>query len=177
MTIQLIVSNPVNIVSIPGDYGNNLFPAIYDSTTFSFDITIVSGTTDGNGNFLTYKNITNVSVLTLPTIGGLTVQVINSNPNAYVIRFSGPVTGAFNQTFQFQTVNNGLQYLPVDTNVSYYGIVNWNPPSSFTETVTHTLTLTYDDYSTEQTNVDEIIYWNNSVWIAKFKTAVSQGIA
>jgi hypothetical protein len=174
MTVTVTVSNTINVNSVAGDYGELTLPAIYDESAFSYWLQFTS--IDTGGDTPTYNNITSVTVNTSPSLTGLGITTINTNPLGYIIQLSGPVYGSFSQTFEFLTVNNGLQILPTNTDISYYGLVRWTPPTDFLESINFTFNITYDVNPPEQVTLSELIYWNYSIGISNFNTLLSRGI-
>jgi hypothetical protein len=146
MTLKITISNTVNTVSNDGETGFDVLPFFYEGVSFSFDITFMAD--DGNEP-PNSVSITSVSLSESPPFNGITITTIDSNPSAYTVRISGPVTGMFSESWDFIMPDLSLQQLPPNTTQTFLALVEWHPPPAFSIDSAWTFALGgYGNYST-----------------------------
>jgi hypothetical protein len=187
--VDITVSNTVGIVSISYDDGAEYFPSVYDKSSFSFDVTFNAfNSNDSTPPELTPTPISNVSITYTPaTIPGLTIVVANNDPTSYVMRFSGTISGLFNESYDFVILQNSdianNQANQISTanytygnvpNGSVGGIYNWNIPTTRTALVTYDMKVS-DSVSNVHVIKTQTIFWNLNTSVAAFQNLVSSG--
>lgn len=167
ITVSFVVSNTVNVPgSIPGDYGSEVIPSVYDEEYFSMDLTFeVTSSISGS------IPISNVTPTFTPNVEGFYVNSVSNS----IVRVSGTPTNVFNQTFTFLKNDLSVAALPYNTpNTEWLAIVGWSPPSVTVKTITHTFDIIHNRGSNSVSSAQNIV-WEYGHGITRFQNLIAEG--
>jgi hypothetical protein len=193
--VLVLTKTAVNVPTIDGD----LYPEDSTASTYMFsatfgapfvtDVTLrlyesIPGPED---DILVPEPIISASA-SMTGYTGVTFQVTDTDPYAYVIRLTGAPTVDFPATYSVVLDQpNITQPFPTLEGVSVYGslpenffaVYEWFPSSNFWELLTDVYTFVVNSGSATQASnlLNQYVYWDRIAARAAFRSVVNQGDA
>jgi hypothetical protein len=194
--VLVLTKTAVNVPTIDGD----LYPEDLTANTYMFSATFGASFV-ADVTLRLYESVPGpeddilvpypISTASSTLIGytGVTFQVTDTDPYAYVIRLTGVPTVDFPATYSF-VLDQPDPALPFPTldNVSVYGTIpdnffavyNWVPPPNpswvLLENV-YNFTVDFGTVTEASVTLDQYIYWNQTSARAAFQNLVNSGDA